>query len=742
MYIMSQQDYQEPAKKSMAKATTSPTDTLKTSPIKVQMSSRLFKDEGNKSATESHGDNEILITVTPPAGTACTPTDVICVVDVSGSMQTEATMKNAQGETEKHGLSLLDITKHAVKTVIETLGSNDRLGIVAYSSTARIVMQLRRMDASGKQAAKLAVANLRAGGSTNLWDGLLNGMNLLKDRQHSQEWSKHRNASVFLLTDGQPNIEPPRGHVPTLKRYLEKHPQVRFTINTFGFGYNLDSDLLQDVGKTGQGCYYFIPDSSFVGTCFVNALSNLTTIAAANMIVSLESEDDSVQLQCYGNHCTTAASWGTSLQAGSLHFGQKRSFVVRALSATSENKAKILNEMASGIANPDGKQKTSVPPLSCYVSFSDPKTGEVKRISSSLASSSGAWNSVEVSAEKNRLIFVEHVSMLINFMELRQEKKAKMMVTDIVKRIKLSDAYVAKHGATLALLQDVEGQVTEAVSRTDWFNRWGKHYLRSIVMAHQLQLCTNFKDPGLQLYGGALFHEQRDIADDIFCNMPPPKPSRATSSTVRVHSMAHYNCRGNGCFSGESKVHMANGDKKPISQLERGDKVLVSADRRQSARVVCIVKTVCENGMAELVNFRGMRVTPWHPIKINGTWTFPFYLPNCEPKIQRCDAIYSFILENRAPAAVINGIEGISLGHNLRGAVVGHQYFGSDRVINDVSQMHGWDKGIVELDSKNCMVRSRVTGRIVKFHQTPPKDRPRKGNLGNANPARDVAVTY
>ena len=42
---------------------------------------------------------------------------------------------SAQG-VEDCGLSLLDIVKHAVKTVISTLNENDRLSIVSYSNNA------------------------------------------------------------------------------------------------------------------------------------------------------------------------------------------------------------------------------------------------------------------------------------------------------------------------------------------------------------------------------------------------------------------------------------------------------------------------------------------------------------------------------------------------------------------------------------------------------------------------------
>ena len=38
-------------------------------------------------------------------------------VDTSYSMSNEASMKTGDGAEERHGLSLLDIVKHAVKTV-------------------------------------------------------------------------------------------------------------------------------------------------------------------------------------------------------------------------------------------------------------------------------------------------------------------------------------------------------------------------------------------------------------------------------------------------------------------------------------------------------------------------------------------------------------------------------------------------------------------------------------------------
>ena len=81
---------------------------------------------------------------------------------------------------------------------------------------------------------------------TNIWDGLKAGLDLLDSRTDTIVGGlpgRSRNASVFLLTDGVPNIEPPRGYIPTMQRYKDQHGgKYPGIVNTFGFGYSLKSD--------------------------------------------------------------------------------------------------------------------------------------------------------------------------------------------------------------------------------------------------------------------------------------------------------------------------------------------------------------------------------------------------------------------------------------------------------------------------------------------------------------------
>lgn len=74
------------------------------------------------------------------------PCDIVCVLDISGSMATEAHVKNTEGVKEKHGLSYLDLLKHATKTIIENLDENDRFGLVSYSDDARVEFAIQSMS--------------------------------------------------------------------------------------------------------------------------------------------------------------------------------------------------------------------------------------------------------------------------------------------------------------------------------------------------------------------------------------------------------------------------------------------------------------------------------------------------------------------------------------------------------------------------------------------------------------------
>ena len=122
-------------------------------------------------------------------------------------------------------------------------------------------------------------------------------------------------------------------------------------------------------------------------------------------------------------------------------------------------------------------------------------------------------------------------------------------LSDQLKASAVQDQYVQD------LRSDVEGQASEAVSKQEYFQKWSRHFLLSLMFAHRPQVCNNFKDPGVQHYGGPLFKEIQVMADSKFNTVDLPKPTIPSAGcgggyrgAVRAAlvSMAAYNDRSAG----------------------------------------------------------------------------------------------------------------------------------------------------------------------------------------------------
>lgn len=63
------------------------------------------------------------------------PCDLVLSIDISGSMREAAPAPSKPGEEEgeQTGLRIIELVKHAARTIVATLDSRDRLGIVTFT---------------------------------------------------------------------------------------------------------------------------------------------------------------------------------------------------------------------------------------------------------------------------------------------------------------------------------------------------------------------------------------------------------------------------------------------------------------------------------------------------------------------------------------------------------------------------------------------------------------------------------
>ena len=82
----------------------------------------------------------------------------------------------------------------------------------------------------------------------------------------------------------------------------------------------------------------------------------------------------------------------------------------------------------------------------------------------------------------------------------------------------------------------------------------------------------------------------------------------------------------------------------------------------------------------------------------------------CEPIMTPVKEVYTFIIESRDNIIVEDTIFS-TFGHKQTGEVIGHDFFGTERVVNDLKAIDGWGKGIITLTSDRF--RRGSSGRVV-----------------------------
>jgi len=250
--------------------------------INTNIEKKPIKISVNSIENPYNNDTYVKISFNPIDSDITTPLDLVIVIDVSGSMDDPAKVQINNVLTDV-GFTILDITKHAIKVILENMKKNvDRISIVTFSNTSNVIYNLNVITNNNINHIKSLISNLQTDGCTNIWSGLNTG---LSQFSNTTDNNIHRVKSLLFMTDGVPSVHllPPKGIIDSLKNKLSHIYQNHIpSIHTFGFGYNLDTKLLVDIANIGNGYFSFIPDSGFVVTIIINSLANLLTTVSSN----------------------------------------------------------------------------------------------------------------------------------------------------------------------------------------------------------------------------------------------------------------------------------------------------------------------------------------------------------------------------------------------------------------------------------------------------------------------------
>ncbi|HVN90899.1 MAG TPA: VWA domain-containing protein [Candidatus Binataceae bacterium] len=184
------------------------------------------------------------------------PLNLGVVIDRSGSMYDERR---------------LEFVTEAVKFLAENANPDDKIAVVAFADSARVIIQPDQIHDKG--AVRRAIDDidlLEIGGGTQMALGMRAAI-----EEVNKNLSPSRLNRVLVLTDGQTYEE-------TACIDLANQNRDRMSFSAMGVGVEFNEKLLMRIAQDSHGKYHFIGDASEIPGIFEDELEGLRAVSLRN----------------------------------------------------------------------------------------------------------------------------------------------------------------------------------------------------------------------------------------------------------------------------------------------------------------------------------------------------------------------------------------------------------------------------------------------------------------------------
>jgi Ca-activated chloride channel family protein len=279
-------------------------------PTSPYLSARLDSSHILRGTTETY--LAIALAAPDQRVTSRAPTSVAIVLDRSGSML---------------GQPWTDAVASA-KVLIDKLGPDDELAIIAYSTNADVVLPLGPASGENRAKAKAAIDTLTADGGTNISGGL----NLGADELGRARTPLRR---MVLISDGQANegIYDRGG----LVRLASARAASGISITSVGVGLDFNEETMAGIAVAGRGNYHFVENAADLGAMFVAELGSLGETVLTHAQLRIEPAPGVEILDVIGYEMTREGS-AVIVPVADLRRGEHTKVVLR-IRATAGNES-------------------------------------------------------------------------------------------------------------------------------------------------------------------------------------------------------------------------------------------------------------------------------------------------------------------------------------------------------------------------------------------------------------------
>ena len=210
--------------------------------------------------------------------------DLICVIDISGSMK---------------GKKLTQL-KYSLKAIISFMTPKDRLCIILFNDKADIYVDLAFMTDETKKLDLEKIEKIKVRGGTNILSGLTKALEIIKEEKkkenNNEPMEQMRVKSVMLLSDGYDNDYDTDEITDEVKK-ITKGQHLSFTLHTFGYGDDYDSNLMSKLAIIRDGSFFAIENIDKIQDYFVNALGGCMSIIYSEVKIKVKMLNKDIKIQ-------------------------------------------------------------------------------------------------------------------------------------------------------------------------------------------------------------------------------------------------------------------------------------------------------------------------------------------------------------------------------------------------------------------------------------------------------------
>ena len=206
--------------------------------------------------------------------------DLICVIDVSGSMW---------------GTKIQQV-KESLKILLDVMDEKDRICLILFSSFSENYFDLNYLTKENKKILENKINKIEANGGTNILSGLKKAIDVIKSQCNNEK----NVSSILLLSDGCDNELNDIQLAEKLKN-LTKGLGLSFTLNTFGYGDGHDAKIMNKLASIRDGSFFYVENYRKITEYFVSVLGGC---------ISVISKTVDLNLQVLNNNCKIKKVFG------------------------------------------------------------------------------------------------------------------------------------------------------------------------------------------------------------------------------------------------------------------------------------------------------------------------------------------------------------------------------------------------------------------------------------------------